>query len=62
MTGPSARDARAPAAGNEAARALATGLDTLLVRLQCYEGIAAAEARYEWNHPRQLLAVRLAEG
>jgi MoxR-like ATPase len=45
----------------EAAKALATGLDTLLVRLQCYEGIAAAEALYEWNYPRQLLAIRLAE-
>ncbi|MBV9855492.1 MAG: MoxR family ATPase, partial [Streptosporangiaceae bacterium] len=30
-------------------------------RLQCYEGIAAAEALYEWNYPRQLLAIRLAE-
>jgi MoxR-like ATPase len=45
----------------EAAKALATGLDTALVRLQCYEGIAAAEALYEWNYPRQLLAIRLAE-
>src|ERR1700759_5257671 len=45
----------------EAAKALATGLDTLLVRLQCYEGIAAAEALYEWNYPRQLLAIRSAE-
>jgi MoxR-like ATPase len=45
----------------EAAKALATGLDTILVRLQCYEGIAAAEALYEWNYPRQLLAIRLAE-
>ncbi len=45
----------------EAAKALATALDTTLVRLQCYEGIAAAEALYEWNYPRQLLAIRLAE-
>jgi MoxR-like ATPase len=45
----------------EAAKALATALDTALVRLQCYEGIAAAEALYEWNYPRQLLAIRLAE-
>jgi MoxR-like ATPase len=45
----------------EAAKALATALDTVLVRLQCYEGIAAAEALYEWNYPRQLLAIRLAE-
>jgi MoxR-like ATPase len=45
----------------EAAKALAASLDTVLVRLQCYEGIAAAEALYEWNYPRQLLAIRLAE-
>ena len=45
----------------EAAKALAEALDTKLVRLQCYEGIAAAEALYEWNYPRQLLAIRLAE-
>jgi MoxR-like ATPase len=45
----------------EAAKALAQALDTVLVRLQCYEGIAASEALYEWNYPRQLLAIRLAE-
>jgi MoxR-like ATPase len=45
----------------EAAKALAAALDTPLVRLQCYEGIAASEALYEWNYPRQLLAIRLAE-
>jgi MoxR-like ATPase len=45
----------------EAAKALSVVLDTPLVRLQCYEGIAAAEALYEWNYPRQLLAIRLAE-
>src|SRR5215469_15169468 len=45
----------------EAAKALAGALDTVLVRLQCYEGLTAAEALYEWNYPRQLLAIRLAE-
>jgi MoxR-like ATPase len=45
----------------EAAKALAAILDTPLIRLQCYEGIDAAEALYEWNYPRQLLAIRLAE-
>ena len=45
----------------EAAKALASALDTVLVRLQCYEGLTAAEALYEWNYPRQLLAIRLAE-
>jgi MoxR-like ATPase len=45
----------------EAPKALAAVLDTPLVRLQCYDGIDAAEALYEWNYPRQLLAIRLAE-
>jgi MoxR-like ATPase len=45
----------------EAAKALAAALDTRLIRLQCYEGLTAAEALYEWNYPRQLLAIRLAE-
>ena len=37
-------------------------LDTPLIRLQCYEGIDAAEALYEWNYPRQLLSIRVADG
>jgi MoxR-like ATPase len=45
----------------EAAKALAAVLDTPLIRLQCYEGIDAAEALYEWNYPRQLLRIRMAE-
>ena len=45
----------------EAAKSLAVVLDTPLIRLQCYEGIDAAEALYEWNYPRQLLAIRIAE-
>ena len=45
----------------EAAKSLAVVLDTPLVRLQCYEGIDAAEALYEWNYPRQLLSIRLAD-
>ncbi len=45
----------------EAAKSLALVLDTPLVRLQCYEGIDAAEAMYEWNYPRQLLSIRLAD-
>ena len=45
----------------EAARSLAAVLETPLVRLQCYEGIDAAEALYEWNYPRQLLSIRLAD-
>jgi MoxR-like ATPase len=45
----------------EAAKALAGALATRLLRLQCYEGLTSAEALYEWNYPRQLLAIRLAE-
>jgi MoxR-like ATPase len=45
----------------EAARSLALALDTPLIRLQCYEGIDVAEALYEWNYPRQLLSIRLAD-
>lgn len=45
----------------QSAKALAELLGTPLIRLQCYDGIDAAEALYEWNYPRQLLAIRLAE-
>jgi MoxR-like ATPase len=45
----------------EAAKSLARILGTPLFRLQCYEGIDAGEALYEWNHQRQLLGIRLAE-
>jgi MoxR-like ATPase len=45
----------------QAAKALADVLDTPLIRLQCFEGIDASEAMYEWNYPRQLLGIRLAE-
>ncbi|MCK8671376.1 MoxR family ATPase [Rhodococcus sp. HM1] len=44
-----------------AAKALALALDAPLIRLQCYEGLTASEALYDWNHQRQLLAIRLAE-
>jgi MoxR-like ATPase len=45
----------------ELAKALALVLDTPLIRLQCYEGIDASEALYEWNYPRQLLSIRIAD-
>ncbi len=45
----------------QAAKALAELLGTPLIRLQCFEGINASEALYEWNYPRQLLGIRLAE-
>ena len=44
-----------------AAKALAAVLGAPLIRLQCYEGLTAGEALYEWNYQRQLLAIRLAE-
>jgi MoxR-like ATPase len=44
-----------------AAKALAQALDTPFLRLQCYEGLTAGEALYEWNYQRQLLHIRLAE-
>jgi MoxR-like ATPase len=46
----------------EIARALAEVLDARLIRLQCYEGLDAAQAIYEWNYQRQLLAIRAHEG
>lgn len=45
----------------ESAKVLADVLDTKLIRLQCYEGLDAASALYEWNYPRQLLHIRLTE-
>ena len=44
-----------------AAKTLAAVIGTSLVRLQCYEGLTAAEALYDWNYQRQLLSIRLAE-
>jgi len=44
-----------------AAKTLAAVLNTELVRLQCYEGLTANEALYDWNYQRQLLSIRLAE-
>jgi MoxR-like ATPase len=44
----------------EAAKALAGVLGRDLIRLQCYEGIDASAALYEWNYPRQMLAIRQA--
>jgi MoxR-like ATPase len=40
------------------AKVLATVLDRELIRLQCYEGLDAAQALYEWDHPKQLLYAR----
>jgi len=45
----------------EIAKVLAETLGRRLIRLQCYEGLDAAAALYEWNYPRQMLEIRLAE-
>jgi len=44
----------------EIARTLSRVMDTRLIRLQCYEGLDAAQAIYEWNYQRQLLTIRAA--
>ena len=45
----------------EIAKVLASTLGRRLVRLQCYEGLDIAQAAYEWNYPRQMIEIRLAE-
>jgi MoxR-like ATPase len=45
----------------EVAKALAAVRATRLIRLQCYEGLDAHAAMYEWNYQRQLLAIKLLE-
>ena len=45
----------------EIAKVLAEGLGRRLIRLQCYEGLDVASAVYEWNYPRQMIEIRLAE-
>jgi MoxR-like ATPase len=46
----------------EVAKALASALGRRLIRLQCYEGLDVATAVYDWDYPRQILEIRLAEG
>lgn len=45
----------------EIAKVLATTLERELIRLQCFEGLDLASAAYEWNYPRQMVAIRMAE-
>lgn len=45
----------------EIAKVLAKALNTKLIRLQCYEGLDATTALYEWNYPRQLLHIKIEE-
>jgi MoxR-like ATPase len=46
----------------EIAKVLARVRNTNLIRLQCYEGLDASTALYEWNYPKQILRIRLEEG
>ena len=46
----------------EIAKVLSRALDTDLIRLQCYEGLDANTALYEWNYPKQMLRIRMEEG
>ena len=45
----------------EIAKVIAEGLGRELIRLQCYEGLDIAQAAYEWNYPRQMIEIRMAE-
>ncbi len=45
----------------EIAKVIARSLGRELIRLQCYEGLDIAQAAYEWNYPRQMIEIRLAE-
>src|SRR5215216_4025118 len=46
----------------EIAKVLSRALDTDLIRLQCYEGLDANTALYEWNYPKQMLRIKMEEG
>ena len=45
----------------EIAKVIAEGLGRELIRLQCYEGLDIGQAAYEWNYPRQMIEIRMAE-
>jgi MoxR-like ATPase len=45
----------------EVAKVMARMLETNMIRLQCYEGLDAAQALYEWNYPKQILHIKLEE-
>jgi MoxR-like ATPase len=61
LTRPLFLEGEAGVGKTEIAKALAAGLGRPLVRLQCYEGLDTAAAVYEWNYPRQMIEIRLAE-
>jgi MoxR-like ATPase len=55
-------EGRAGVGKTEVAKVMARMLGAPLIRLQCYEGLDAAQALYEWNYPKQLLHIKLEEG
>src|SRR5579875_3311076 len=59
--GPLFLEGEAGVGKTEIAKVLAETLGRRLVRLQCYEGLDVASAVYEWNYPRQMIEIRLAE-
>jgi MoxR-like ATPase len=61
LTRPLFLEGEAGVGKTEIAKVLAQGLGRPLVRLQCYEGLDTAAAVYEWNYPRQMIEIRLAE-
>jgi MoxR-like ATPase len=61
MTRPLFLEGEAGVGKTEIAKVLAATLGRSLIRLQCYEGLDVASAVYEWNYPRQIMAIRLAE-
>jgi MoxR-like ATPase len=61
LTRPLFLEGEAGVGKTEVAKVLARGLDRRLVRLQCYEGLDVGSAVYEWNYPRQMIEIRLAE-
>ncbi|MEP6679650.1 MAG: MoxR family ATPase [Betaproteobacteria bacterium] len=61
LTRPLFLEGEAGVGKTEIAKVLAAGLGRKLVRLQCYEGLDTAAAVYEWNYPRQMIEIRLAE-
>jgi MoxR-like ATPase len=61
LTRPLFLEGEAGVGKTEVAKVLARALGRRLVRLQCYEGLDASAAVYEWNYPRQMIEIRLAE-